>query len=48
MTEFATTFSIAEEISAFLAGDNGACSDERSGENECSSSKRIGTGDGVL
>jgi len=46
MTEFAMTLSVAEEGSAFSAGDNGAFSDGRDGKNECNGGKGIGTGDG--
>jgi len=41
--------SVAEEANAFLAGDNGACSDRRGRKDECGSGKRtrgrIGYGD---
>ena len=41
MTDIATILSVAEEINAFLAGDNRAYSDRRSRKNECGSSERI-------
>ena len=47
MTDIATTPSMAEETTTSSAGDNRACSDRRSGKNECSSSKRVGLGTGV-
>ena len=37
------TISVAEEANAPSAGNNRACSDGRSGENKCGSSKRIGS-----
>jgi len=40
-TEPAMTFSVAEEATIASAGDNGACSDGRSGENECGSNEGI-------
>jgi len=44
VTNDATTISIADEVgSTSSADDNRTYSDERSGENECSSSKRIRT-----
>jgi len=42
-TELAMTPSVAEEAAAPSAGDNRACSNGRSGEDECGSSERIGT-----
>jgi len=42
-TESATTFSVVEEATIASAGNNRACSDGRSGENECSNSKGIGS-----
>jgi len=35
------TIDVAEEATITSAGDNRACSDGGSGENECSSGKRI-------
>ena len=43
MTKPAMTISVAEEAAIASAGDNRACSDERSGENKCGSSKGIGS-----
>ena len=37
------TFGVAEETTIVSAGDNRACSDGRSGENECRSSEGIGS-----
>ena len=37
------TFGMAEEATIASAGDNRACSNERSGENECGSGERIGS-----
>jgi len=37
------TISVAEEAIAFSAGNNRACSNGRSGKDECGSSKRVGT-----
>jgi len=34
-TDFAMTFSVAEEANAFSVGDNRACSNGRSRENKC-------------
>ena len=42
MTKSATTIDVAEEAVIASVGDNQACSDGRSEENECSSSKGIG------
>jgi len=39
-TEPATTLSVAEKATSASAGDNGACSDGRGGENKRSSSER--------
>ena len=41
-TEPAMTIGVAEEAAIASAGDNQACSDGRSGENECGSGKGIG------
>ena len=38
-TKYAMTTSVAEEANALSVGDNGACSDGRSGEDKCSSCK---------
>jgi len=38
------TISVAKEANVFLVGDNGACSDGRSGEDKCSSSQRYRAG----
>jgi len=35
------TFGVAEETTIVSAGDNRACSDGRSGENECGSGEGI-------
>ena len=40
------TLSVAEEANIFSAGNNRACSDERSRENKCGSSEKIRTRDG--
>ena len=45
-TDIAMTLSVAEEANAFSVGDNRACSDKRSRENEYSSGERIRTRDG--
>jgi len=45
VTDMATTLSMAEETSAFSAGNNRACFNRRSRENKCSSSERIRTRD---
>jgi len=37
------TFGVAEEATIASTGDNRACSDGRSRENECGSGKRIGS-----
>ena len=42
MTKLAMTIGVAEEAAIASAGDNQACSDGRSGENECGSGKGIG------
>ena len=34
------TISVAEEVTAFSAGNNRACSNGRGGKDECSSSER--------
>ena len=44
-TDFATTFSMAEEVNASLAGDNRACSNRRSRKDKCSSGEGTRTGD---
>ena len=38
------TISMAKEATAFSPGDNRACSNRRSGENECGSGERTGHG----
>jgi len=38
------TLSVAKEANTSSAGDNRACSNGRSGEDECSSSERVETG----
>jgi len=45
-TEFAMTLSMAEEANVFSAGNNRACSDRRSRENEYSGSKGVRTENG--
>ena len=42
----AMTLSVVEEANAFSAGDNGACSNGRSGENKCGGSEGVRTGCG--
>jgi len=39
------TLSVAEEANASSAGNNRACSNRRSGKNECSDDEGIGAGD---
>jgi len=41
-TDLATTISMAEEATASSAGNNQACSDGRSGKDECGGSKGTG------
>ena len=41
MTKLATTIGVAEEAAIASAGNNQACSNGRSGENECGSGKGI-------
>ena len=41
------TFGVAKEATTASAGNNGACSDGRSGENERNSSERSGSRDGT-
>ena len=45
-TKPATTFGVAEEATIASAGNNGACSDGRGGENKCGSDKGAGAGVG--
>jgi len=42
-TDFAMTFSVAEEANAFSAGNNRVCSNRRGRKDECSGSKRVRT-----
>ena len=39
------TLSVAEKANASSAGNNRACSNRRSGKNECSDDEEIGAGD---
>ena len=45
-TKPATTFGVTEEATIASAGDNGACSNGRGGENKCGSGKGAGAGVG--
>ena len=42
----AMTLSVVEKTTIFLVGNNKACSNRRSGENECGGIERTGTRDG--
>ena len=46
MTVNAMTLSVVEKVTTFSAGDNRACSNRRSGENECGGVERARTRDG--
>ena len=46
-TEPVTTFSVAEEATIVLAGNNRACSDGESQKNECSGSMRTRSRNGT-
>ena len=45
-TDMAMTPSVAEEANALSADDNQACSNRRSGKNECGNDEGTRTGDG--
>ena len=44
MTDYATTISVAEEVTASSAGDNRACSDRRDRKDKCGGCEGTGAG----